>query len=64
MIVLCPVGFVAEQVEILYDIDVALMARAHELGVRMERTPMLDDGAAVVAALAELVRHWEGGDGT
>lgn len=58
-VVVCPVGFVAEQVEILYDIDIGLNATAQGLGMRLERTPMLNDGGRLVAALAALVRRWE-----
>ena len=58
-VVVCPVGFVAEQVEILYDIDIGLNATAQGLGIRLERTPMPNDGGPLVATLAALVRRWE-----
>jgi protoporphyrin/coproporphyrin ferrochelatase len=59
-VVLCPAGFVSDQVETLFDVDVALAALARELGLHMERTPLLNDGARTVRALAGLVRRWEG----
>ena len=58
-VVVCPAGFIAEQVEILYDIDVALAARARELSLHLERTPLLNDGARLVEALAALVSRWK-----
>jgi protoporphyrin/coproporphyrin ferrochelatase len=61
-LVVCPVGFLVEQVEILYDLDLALKHRAMEMGAGLERTPMLNDGESVVAALRELVENWKGED--
>jgi ferrochelatase len=61
-LVVCPVGFLVEQVEILYDLDLALKHRAVEMGVELKRTPMLNDGESVVAALRELVENWKGED--
>ena len=63
-VVVCPAGFVAEQVEIFYDIDIRLNATARGLGVWLERTPMLNDGEPLVAALAALVKRWEGEEPT
>jgi ferrochelatase len=59
-LVVCPVGFLVDQVEILYDLDLALKSKATEMGVELERTPMLNDGASLVAALRELVEDWKG----
>lgn len=58
-VVLCPFGFVLDQVEILYDIDVALRGRARELGMELVRTPTLNDSAPLVEVLAGLVEGWE-----
>ncbi len=54
--VVAPIGFVTEHVEILYDLDVELRALAGRLGVRLERTGMLNDAPAMIADLAALVR--------
>ena len=54
-LVVAPIGFVADHVETLYDLDIALQARARELGVRIERAPMLNDDDALIAALTSLV---------
>lgn len=54
--VVCPVGFVADHLEVLYDIDVEAAALARTLGLRLTRTRSLNDDADFVAALADLVR--------
>jgi ferrochelatase len=56
-VVVCPVGFVSDHVEILFDIDVQARATAEALGLRLERPPALNDHPGFVAALAELVRE-------
>ena len=53
--VVAPIGFLADQVEVLYDLDINLQAIAASLGARLERAPMLNDSPALVAALASLV---------
>jgi ferrochelatase len=54
-IVLCPVGFVCEHVEILYDIDVVYREQARSLNIRLERIEMLNTAPAMIKGLAELV---------
>jgi ferrochelatase len=55
-ILLVPIGFVCDHVEILYDLDVEAQALARRLGVQLERTASLNDDAGLVAAVAEVVR--------
>jgi ferrochelatase len=55
-VVICPVGFVADHLEVLYDIDVECQALAASLGMRLERTPSPNDRPRFIAALAEVVR--------
>lgn len=50
-----PVGFVADHVEVLYDIDIKAREHARALGVRLERVPMLNDDPRFIDALAETV---------
>ncbi len=54
-VVVAPIGFVADHVEVLYDIDIGVQAIAGAHGLRVERPPMLNDGKAIVRALASLV---------
>jgi protoporphyrin/coproporphyrin ferrochelatase len=55
-VIVAPVGFVCEHVEILYDLDVELAARAAARGVRLERIAMLNDEPRLMEGLAGLVR--------
>jgi protoporphyrin/coproporphyrin ferrochelatase len=54
-VVVAPVGFVSEHVEILYDLDCELAERADALGVVLERIDMLNDDPVMMADLARLV---------
>jgi protoporphyrin/coproporphyrin ferrochelatase len=53
----CPVGFVSDHLEILWDLDVEARERAAELGLHFERIRSLNDDPAFVRGLAELVRE-------
>jgi protoporphyrin/coproporphyrin ferrochelatase len=53
----CPVGFVSDHLEILWDLDVEARARAAELGLAFDRIRSLNDDPAFVRALAKLVRE-------
>lgn len=55
-VVIAPIGFVCEHVEILYDVDVELRNRAAALGLRHERIRMIDDAPATMQGLADLIR--------
>jgi protoporphyrin/coproporphyrin ferrochelatase len=56
-VLVCPVGFVSDHLEIRWDIDVEAQDRAHELGLRLERIEMPNDDPELVAVLAGLVRR-------
>jgi ferrochelatase len=49
------VGFVADHLEVLYDLDVEAAARAAAHGLRFDRTTCVNDDPAVMAALARRV---------
>jgi ferrochelatase len=53
----CPVGFVSDHLEILWDLDIEARERAAELGIEFERIESLNDDPAFVSGLAELVRE-------
>jgi len=55
-VLLCPVGFVSDHVEVLYDIDVVFKAYGASRGVTVHRTESLNDSPLFVKALAALVR--------
>jgi len=56
-LVVAPVGFIADHVEVLYDLDIGVQAIARDLGVRVERPPMLNDTEPLIDALAEIVQQ-------
>lgn len=56
-LVLSPIGFLADHVEVLYDLDIAAQAIARAHGVRIERAPMLNDSPTLVSALADLAQQ-------
>jgi protoporphyrin/coproporphyrin ferrochelatase len=56
-VVVAPTGFIADHVEVLYDLDIGLQEIAGRCGVRVERTPMLNDSPPLITALAEIVRR-------
>ena len=55
-VLIAPVGFVSDHVEILYDIDFEFRQQAEALGMRLERTTSLNDSPLFIAALADVVR--------
>src|SRR5258708_1155007 len=52
---LCPIGFVADPLEILYDIDVEAMAFAREHGIDLRRTQSFNTRPEFIDALAAVV---------
>lgn len=54
-LLIAPIGFIADHVEVLYDIDIGVQEIAHKAGVRVERPPMLNDSPALVNTLAAIV---------
>jgi protoporphyrin/coproporphyrin ferrochelatase len=56
-VLVCPVGFVSDHLEILWDLDVAARERAAGLGLKLDRIESLNDDPAFIQALAELVRQ-------
>lgn len=56
-VLICPVGFVCEHVEILFDIDIEFTQQAEKLGMELERIQMVNDHPKMMAGLAELVRE-------
>lgn len=54
-VVVAPVQFLADHLEILYDLDVAASEQAAGAEVRMERIPMPNASPALVRALADVV---------
>lgn len=53
-LLVAPIGFIAEHVEVLYDLDIRTREIAGAHGVHLERTPMLNDSEPLISALAAL----------
>ena len=49
------VGFVADHLEVLYDLDIEAAARARSRGLAFARTKCVNDDPTVMAALARRV---------
>jgi ferrochelatase len=56
-VLVCPVGFVADHLEIHWDLDTVAATRAGELGMRFARIAMPNAGPAFVRMLAGIVRR-------
>jgi ferrochelatase len=55
-VLICPVGFVSDHLEIRWDIDTEAQDKARELGLQLERIEMPNDDPRFVRALADIVR--------
>jgi protoporphyrin/coproporphyrin ferrochelatase len=55
-VLVCPVGFVSDHLEIRWDIDTEAQERARELGLRLDRIEMPNDEPRFVGVLASIVR--------
>ena len=50
-----PIGFLCDHVEVLYDIDIGFKDYAQRLGMRLWRAESLNESAALIDALADIV---------
>ena len=55
-ILICPVGFVSDHLEILYDLDIEAKEYGRSLGLRVYRTLSLNDDPDFIEALAETIK--------
>jgi protoporphyrin/coproporphyrin ferrochelatase len=55
-VLICPIGFVSDHLEIRWDIDTEAQDKARELGLHLERIEMPNDDPRFVRALADIVR--------
>lgn len=54
-VVVCPIGFVADHLEVLFDVDVEARQVAGEVGLALARTESLNDDPSFCALLATVV---------
>jgi ferrochelatase len=55
-VIIQPIGFLCDHVEILYDIDIGFRAYANRLGLRVERPESLNESPTLISALADLAQ--------
>ncbi len=55
-LLLQPIGFLCDHVEILYDVDIAFREYAGKLGIRLERPESLNGSPTLARAVADLAR--------
>jgi len=55
-LILQPIGFLCDHVEILYDVDILFRGYAANLGIRLERPESLNDSVTLARAVADLAR--------
>jgi protoporphyrin/coproporphyrin ferrochelatase len=56
-VVVVPIGFVSDHMEVVWDLDAEAAARAHELGLSMVRASTPGDDSRFVSMIADLVRE-------
>jgi ferrochelatase len=55
-VVSCPIGFVSDHLEVLFDIDIEAQGVAEEVGLHLVRTASLNDDPLFTSILANIVR--------
>lgn len=56
-VVLAPIGFVCDHVEVLYDLDIEAVELAQRLGIRLRRAQAASDHPAFIRAIADAVEE-------
>ena len=56
-VIIHPIGFLCDHVEILYDIDIGFRECGQRIGLRVERPESLNDSPALTRALADLAQN-------
>lgn len=55
-VVSCPIGFVSDHLEVLFDIDIEAQSIAREVGLNLVRTASLNDDPTFLSVLAGVIR--------
>jgi ferrochelatase len=64
-ILIIPIGFVADHIEVLYDIDIIYRGKAESMGMVLKRTPSLNFSERFIEALSQIVEeHIKGVQGS
>ncbi len=57
-VLIIPIGFVSDHIEVLYDIDILFQKKAESLGMVLKRTPSLNTSEKFICALAAAVEEY------
>ena len=58
-VLIAPIGFISDHVEILYDVDVEFKRLAESKGMQLERIPMLNASTPLIETLASVLEEHE-----
>jgi len=56
-VLVAPIGFVCDHVEVLYDIDIGCQEIAQRCGIRLARTEMMNSDPVFIEAVADAVEE-------
>ncbi len=56
-VLIAPIGFISDHVEILYDVDIEFKKLAQSKGMQLERIPMLNASAPLIETLASVLEE-------
>jgi ferrochelatase len=56
-VVICPVGFVCDHVEVLFDLDIEAAEVCREVGIEMRRAAAVNDDPQFLDLMADMVRR-------
>jgi ferrochelatase len=54
-VLVASIGFICDHIETLYDLDIELKESAAQMGLQLERMPMLNASAPLIEILASVV---------
>lgn len=54
-VVILPLGFISDHMEVIYDLDVEAVERARALGLQLQRVPTVGNAPAFIAMIRELI---------
>ncbi|MBV8842811.1 MAG: ferrochelatase [Bryobacterales bacterium] len=56
-VVIAPIGFLSDHMEVIYDLDVVARQVANELGIRMARARTVENHPAIIEMIAEMLEE-------
>ncbi|MBD0305820.1 MAG: ferrochelatase, partial [Nitrospiraceae bacterium] len=56
-VLLAPIGFISDHLEVLYDVDIEFKQLAQSLGMQLERIAMLNASPSLIETLASVLEE-------